>query len=195
VIGYGLYVDFFPIPLHELERIDKTTWEEVVRKTEELQQLGHEPPEIREPETPDQPRGSEASVTHYLMRGLRVFSFLLGGVFIYFSLFLYEDESGKLQNRLENWWVRGHDAEHLYVSRHLRFLRRLAATGNKILVTIFGDRILSLRAVVVSVCFALCSLSLYQYINGLASPLDNQVAWAGVFFLLGIVPVFLTGSF
>jgi hypothetical protein len=172
-------------------RLATESSQRVDAKTEELLRLGHEPPEIRERDTSVQTSRPVRSATDYLISGIRWIGLLLGVGLIYVALFLYEDESGKLQNRLENWWIRGHDAEDLYVAKHLRFIRRLAATGNKIMVTIFGDRIHSLRAVVVSVCFALCSLSLYQHINGWASPLDNRLAWAGVWFLLGMSPVFL----
>jgi hypothetical protein len=48
-----------------------------------------------------------------------------GGVLLYTALFLYPDEQGQIQNKLEEWWVRLTDLQRLSLTRHGVFLSQV----------------------------------------------------------------------
>ncbi len=49
---------------------------------------------------------------------------LAGGLLcLYSSVFLYEDEEGRIQSKLEEWWARLDDARNVAVSRNAACLR------------------------------------------------------------------------
>jgi hypothetical protein len=63
---------------------------------------------------------------HFLHLALRVLAGVAGAMAIYAALFLYEDEQGKIENKLEEWWVRLDDGRNAAVSRHTAFMREVA---------------------------------------------------------------------
>jgi len=54
---------------------------------------------------------------------------VLGVLLIYLS-FSYETEDGKIQNRLEEWWIRVSDYRNQLLSRHVAFIKMLARCDN-----------------------------------------------------------------
>ncbi len=84
-----------------------------------------------------------------------------GLLLLYLALFLYEDEQGKIQNVLENWWVRLSDHQSSALSRQAAFLRGLSELLSSGLDRLLGDRLLSLRAFGVSWCYSMASFSLF----------------------------------
>jgi hypothetical protein len=84
---------------------------------------------------------------------------LIGAVLcLYAGSFLYEDEMGKIQNKLEEWWAKLDDARLGAVSRHTAFTRVLAAFEAQVLERIYGRHLISLRAFGVSQCLSLGSM-------------------------------------
>jgi hypothetical protein len=65
---------------------------------------------------------------------------------------LYEDEQGRIQNKLEEWWVKLRDQEDSAISRHAAFMRAVARLATHGFDRVFGERIFSFRALWVSGC-------------------------------------------
>ena len=85
----------------------------------------------------------------------------MGGLLsLYAAAFLYEDEYGRIQSKLEEWWIRLSDKQSLAISRHAAFMRELAKLETQLLDGLFGDRLLSLRAIGVSQCLSVASMGL-----------------------------------
>ncbi len=188
IVGLHSYDYFFPIPTEERERISRET-SESLELTLERARLLHETPEVKHHnEAPAAPNSSTHEPNSYLSTALRLLSLLIAVVLLYLALFLYEDENGRLQNRLEEWWIKTHDAHIATVSFHLRFLRGFASFAERGMSVVFGERVISVRALGVSLCFALASANLYQYLNDSGSPLQNQLLNAFYWLALGIVP-------
>lgn len=101
----------------------------------------------------------------------RVLAGTIGAILIYVAFFLYEDEHGKLQNKLEEWWVRVSDLQTAAVSRVTALLQTMAAVATEVLDLLFGDNLISLRAFGASLCY---SIFPYPFLSSLA--------------LLGIIP-------
>lgn len=81
-----------------------------------------------------------------------------GAVACYAALFLYENEERRVQNVLENWWIKVHDLEIVAIGRHLAILRTAANLAQSWLDSLFGPRLISLNGVGVSACLSLISL-------------------------------------
>ena len=71
---------------------------------------------------------------------------------------MYEDEESKVQNILEEWWIRVDDLKQLAISRHVAVMRTVAKFAGTGLNRIFGKKILSVRVIAVSGCLSLASL-------------------------------------
>src|SRR5688500_723937 len=80
-----------------------------------------------------------------------------GSVFLYAALFLYEDEQGKVQNKLEDLWIKIDVRHHVALSKHTVFMRVVADYTARTLSKLFGEKFFSLRFLGVSICFSLAS--------------------------------------
>src|SRR6266852_4710232 len=89
---------------------------------------------------------------------LRLLALVAGSIFIYFALFLYENEQGKIQNVLENLWVRINDYNKTLLSKQTVFMREVARFTENSFRKLFGERLFSLRPAAVSACFSFASL-------------------------------------
>lgn len=87
---------------------------------------------------------------NFLHLALRVLAGIVGATAIYAALFLYEDEQGKIENRLEEWWIRLDDQRNAAVSRHTAFVREVARLAGQGFDRLFGQKLFSLRAFSVS---------------------------------------------
>jgi hypothetical protein len=76
---------------------------------------------------------------------------VLGLALICASLFLYEDEEGKFQNKIEEWWIKLRDQEKVSRSEALTFIRGVAELTGKGFDRLFGARLLSIRVIPVSI--------------------------------------------
>src|SRR6476660_1672441 len=86
---------------------------------------------------------------------------LTGVFFLYLGLALTETEEGKLQNRLEDLWVRIDDLQSAAISRQAAFLKQLSALSGAGLNKLFGDRLFSKRSIVASLWFSIASMTFY----------------------------------
>jgi hypothetical protein len=104
---------------------------------------------------------------------LRVVALIVGLTCIYAALFLYENEQGKVQSTLEDWWLRIDEKQHSWLSRHTTFMREVAGLVGRAFDQLFGKRILSFQSVSVSTCYSIASfgLALILFIYILKIPL------------------------
>jgi len=81
--------------------------------------------------------------------------FLLGLFCLLTAIVLYPGEEGQIQSKFEDFWVRVDDYQQLALSRHAAFMTQVAKLETRFLDRVFGSKLISSRAVGVSVC---CSL-------------------------------------
>ena len=91
---------------------------------------------------------------------LRVIALIVGLICIYAALFLYENEQGKVQSTLEDWWLRIDEKQHSWLSRHTTFMREVAGLVGRAFDQLFGKRIISFQSVSVSTCYSIASFGL-----------------------------------
>jgi hypothetical protein len=89
---------------------------------------------------------------------LRGFSFVAGALLCYGSLFIYEDEERRIQNALEDWWIRLDDMREHLTRRHIAYLRTINDMVASWLTRLFGKKFFSVRALGVSACLSIASL-------------------------------------
>lgn len=131
-----------------------------------------------------------------MLRGCVV---LLGLFFVYAAVFVYEDEQGKLQNMLEDWWVQIEDAKQTVLSKHTAFMRYIADLITSAINRLFGVRLLSLQSLGVSAFYCYAS-SLLVFCFASAFFWDSESIILIVLFVpfiagclvLGSLPVFLS---
>ena len=132
----------------------------------------------------------------YLLR----FVLLTSGLFlIYAALFLYETEHGLLQNKLEDLWIRIDDRQRPFLSRHTVLIKGLATLLISAFNRLFGSRLLSLRAILVSASFSLAPILV---LLSLRTANDHNfdylstpcLIWGVAFIVLGAFPLFIRSS-
>lgn len=125
---------------------------------------------------------------------------MLGGVLIYAALFLYEDEEGKIQNRVEEWWIRVRYTRDRAISGSVAFVRGLARLVGRALDNLLGKKLVSLRVAGVSYCFTFASIHLFgiiaPFIKGPhRAPFQaSNIGFFLLFMCLGIFPALVNGS-
>ena len=72
---------------------------------------------------------------------LRILAVISGIILIYAAFFLYEDEQGKIQNFLEDLWIRIDDRRNTALSKHATFMQVVAKYISTIFDRVFGDRL------------------------------------------------------
>jgi hypothetical protein len=80
--------------------------------------------------------------------------------FIYMAFFLYEDQEGKYQNRLEELWVQIDDLSRTALSRHTAFLKKNIGFFAWGLDYLFGKKLFSVRAVTITLAYSVGSFFL-----------------------------------
>jgi hypothetical protein len=124
------------------------------------------------------------------------FLHLLGAVFICAGLFLYEDEEGKFQNKVEEWWIKLSDKQTASRSRVAAFMQGVAQLTGSGFDRLFGHRLFSLRVVPISIylSFASCFLLILLVVPAAkyAPTTSRHAAFVlFIYFLaLGLVPGF-----
>src|SRR5580704_3510999 len=88
---------------------------------------------------------------------LRVTGCILAFFLLYAALFLYEDEESSLQNRLENWWIRLSYRSHEALSKHVLFMQEIFRSASNFMNRLFGQDLLSVRAISVLTCISIAS--------------------------------------
>lgn len=95
------------------------------------------------------------AVRDFLTFALRT-SLFSAGVLLFYASLSYETEEGKIQNLLEEWWIKVDDYQRQALSKHIAFLKMLASVSTRVLDQLFGPSLMSPQAIGVSLC--LCSL-------------------------------------
>lgn len=120
----------------------------------------------------------------------------LGVVLICACLFLYEDEEGKIQNKIEEWWVRLSDIQKASRSKVASFMREVARLTGSGFDRLFGHRLFSLRVIPVSIYLSLASLFLLILLTvprtKYSAGTSRQAAFGMFFYFLALalVPAF-----
>jgi hypothetical protein len=95
-------------------------------------------------------------------------------VFAALALFIYEDEQGKLQNRLEDLWVNVDDLSKSAMSKEAALIQQAAKMLSGALDRVFGTRLFSWKAIASST-----GLSLASFLFVLLLP-ENRLLWLGL---------------
>ena len=88
----------------------------------------------------------------------RPFEVLLGVFCLATAFLLYPDREGKIQSKFEDFWVRADDYKKLALSRHAAFMTGVAKLETRFLDRVFGDKLFSIRAAIVSLGCSITSL-------------------------------------
>ena len=116
--------------------------------------------------------GSVAEWLRMVLTLLHIVALLAGLLFYYVGLFMYEDEEGKLQSRIENVWISIHDRARESGSKSAALFGKVAAIVTKTFNAIFGQKIFSARFVGASFCYSFAALFLFgSLMLFVASPL------------------------
>lgn len=89
---------------------------------------------------------------------------LLGLLFINAALFLYEDEEGRIQNKVEEWWIKLNDKGKASRSLAAAFMQEVAKLTGRGFDRLLGKRLLSLRFIFISISFSLASIFLFVFV-------------------------------
>jgi hypothetical protein len=100
-----------------------------------------------------------AGMHHALMIAVRVLAGIIGAIAFYFAFFLYEDDEGRWQNRIEALWISVHDRAQTTHSTSTALLNEFGDTLGELFDALFGQKLLSFRAfstsLLLSMVFAL----------------------------------------
>lgn len=132
---------------------------------------------------------------------LRLVIIVLGIICLSISIFLYENQEGRVQSRLESIWVKIDDLKKSSISKHLGFIKVISETLINILNKIFGEKSISLHIFAVSCCYATATVYFFLYgaslflqdqfgVTYLKEPI-NLFYYAAMAFLYGTIPAFL----
>src|SRR5579863_4989156 len=125
---------------------------------------------------------------------------ILGVVLICAGLFLYEDEEGKFQNKIEEWWISLSDRQKASRSRVAAFMQAVARLTGIGFDRLFGQRLFSLRVIPVSVFLSFASFFLFivltfRYIKNPGETTRREAFVMFAFFLsLASVPAFFNNK-
>jgi hypothetical protein len=88
----------------------------------------------------------------------RAISAIVGFSFLYMALFMYQDQAGKIQNRLVNLWVRVSAKHEAFLGRQAVIIKTSSDIAELGLNWLLGDKLISLQFVVISFCMSIASL-------------------------------------
>src|SRR6266404_2675641 len=92
------------------------------------------------------------------------------GVLLFYASLSYETEDGRIQNLLEEWWIKVDDYKKQAISEHTAFIKALASLVTNIFVKVFGTRIYSVESLGVSICYSDVCLGLLSVLLSKLSP-------------------------
>lgn len=82
----------------------------------------------------------------------------MGCVCFYMAFFMYEDEQGQWQNRLDEFWISIHDRARLTRSKTVALFNKVAEVLMIVFSSYFGKRVFSLRAALTSINLSIAVL-------------------------------------
>src|SRR5215217_8325242 len=80
-----------------------------------------------------------AAMSDRVLFTFQIAGFVLGLLSICAGLFLYEDETGKIQSRLEDLWIRIDDQSKDKLTKHKRFVSEVAVMTNRLIDRLFAE--------------------------------------------------------
>jgi hypothetical protein len=93
---------------------------------------------------------------HFIVRPAEA---LLGAFCLLTAILLYPDEEGKIQSKFEDFWITVDDYRISAISRNAAFMRQVARLESHFLDGVFGVKLVSTKAFVVSFFWSLASLT------------------------------------
>jgi hypothetical protein len=124
-----------------------------------------------------------------LLKIIKVGSAALGWTAIYFALFLYENEEGVWQNRLDTLWISIHDRARASESLTTSVIRRFAQLLTMLSNRVFGERLLSVQTFCSSINLSIaCSVSVLL----LPAPTTLHRLWFSSMVVSNLLSVYLT---
>ena len=198
-----IYSHIFPESIDSLKKKSDVSWAELQRKAQELDNLVNETERGKDNTNlegkttqPDESNKSikESNFTFFIL-GLRILASIMGFLFVYIAVFLYENEQGKIQNKLEDVWVRIDDAQKYSLSKHTVFVNTVAGFLTKTFNLLFGIKLLSLQAIGASICFAVLSANLVFFLRSEQSYSDSYLFSCIFWLVLGIIPTLIHDSY
>ena len=126
----------------------------------------------------------------------------IGMVCLYAGLFLYQDEEGRFQNRVVQWWVNVETLAQTSRSRVATFMREVARLAEVFLNRLFGSPIHRHvpRLIGISICFSIASFFLTGLVSlGFVKTHAHGLAWSAIrefigFSALALMPSALTNK-
>jgi len=129
---------------------------------------------------------------------LKIIIALIGLLCLYFAFFAYETEQGKIQNKLEEWWVKIDDTKEITNTSLIKFLRRISLFTTISINKIFGEKIFSFQSAWVSVFYLNGVITIYFAFSSiiLDSPFGTIKAviisvFGMVMIILAALPLFI----
>jgi hypothetical protein len=125
---------------------------------------------------------------------------VLGVVLICAGVFLYEDEEGNFQNKVEEWWIKLSDKQKASRSKVVAFMQEVARLTGSGFDRLFGQRLFSLRVVPVSIYFSFASFFLFILLTFRYIKNPGEATRQGAFFMLAfflslaLVPAFFNNK-
>lgn len=120
----------------------------------------------------------------------RLLAGAVGSLAFYMAFFLYEDEEGRWQNRIDRFWVAVDDRARQTDSKTIATLNKLAGLVQTTLDRPFGAKLISLRAMMGSMTVSVSTAAfLYFSIGGGFSP-DKQVITGVYSVIFGACAIF-----
>jgi len=98
---------------------------------------------------------AELRMHHGLIIASRVAVGVIGALAFYFAFFLYEDEEGRWQNRIENLWIAVYDRARSTDSNTTALFTKVAELLKNAADRLFGRRFFSAQAICVSAALSL----------------------------------------
>jgi hypothetical protein len=129
----------------------------------------------------------------------RIISGLAGFSFLYMALFMYEDQAGRIQNRLVDLWVRVSAGHERFLGKKAAIIKTSSDIAELGFKWLFGEKLLSVQFVVVSFCMSVASLGTMVVCDDLASGSGGSpdylitgvtqtalLSWSALHFLYGL---------
>jgi hypothetical protein len=141
---------------------------------------------------------------HWLIHGAaiagRVFAGVVGCVCFYMAFFMYEDEEGAWQNRIEDFWSSIYDRAKVTDSTSTALFNKIGQTLRFHFDKLFGEKLWSMRSAATSVNLSYCGVLIVLITDGLTTSKNliglmynlGQLWWVltllGVLLLLTFLP-------
>jgi hypothetical protein len=99
-------------------------------------------------------------LSHALPNVPRIISAIIGFSFLYMALFMYQDQAGRIQNRLVNLWVRVNARHEEFLSKQSTLIKSSADIAEMGMRWLLGEKLISLQFIVISSCMSIASMGL-----------------------------------